>query len=139
MNNSSEGGNNLLQQLRAASLRAVAEQRELQQRQEIQDRADADRILAALPAIAMSAAEGGRFEVSLMEVSYEGKPHWVSGNGFTVFPHQLVGPSRFVYEQCLDQGFQPQLRCYWQRVRKRVSRIVCQLVIQWGEGADSMP
>jgi hypothetical protein len=136
---STDGEEPILHQLRAASRRAVAEQQELLARQENQDRSDAQRILAALPAIAMSAAEGGRYEVSLMEVSYEGKPHWLSGNGFTVFPEQLVGPSRFVFEQCTQQGFDPQLRCYWQRVRKRVSRIVCQLVIHWGDGADSTP
>lgn len=123
----------LLQQLRAVAQQAAEHERQEAERQQHEARRDAERILEALPAIAMAAAAGGRFEVSLMEVRYDGSPQWVLGQGFTVTPDQLSGASRFVYDACLERGFSPQLRCYWQRVRRRVSRIVCQLVIRWDE------
>ncbi len=125
----------LVEKLRSVAEQAAAQERQEAERQEHEARLDAERILDALPAIAMAAASGGRFEVSLMEVRYTGAPQWVLGQGFTVTPGQLTGASVYVYEACVARGFSPQLRCYWQRVRRRVSRIVCQLVIRWDEPA----
>ncbi len=121
----------LLVALRQTASTAIAELQARLEREEEAVRQDADRILEALPAIAHAAAEGGRFEVSLMEVAYDGRPHWVHGHGFVVYPAQLAGASRLVYEDVARRGFRPELRCFWQRVRRRVSRIVCQLVVHW--------
>lgn len=95
------------------------------------ERAAAERIIADIPSIASAEAAQGRQTAAIMVVGYAGRPQFEPGVGYTLDAAALSGPSKVVWDYCVEQQLAPHLAPRWTTLESGIHRIDFLLCITW--------
>lgn len=111
----------------AARARAEAER----VRREAAEREAARGIIEAIPGRAEDEASRGKTCLAVMEVTYVERPVWTDDNQYALDPSSLSGPSRYVWDWCVENALEPMLVPRWTSLESGVHRIDFSLVVRW--------
>ncbi len=100
-------------------------------RRDAAERAEAQAIVASIPKRAEEEANAGRTYLVVMDVTYDERPVFTDPGEFVLDPRALTGPSRHVYEWCLNEGLQPTLVSRWTSMDSDIHRIDFSICVTW--------
>jgi hypothetical protein len=100
-------------------------------RRETAERAAADEIISSVPQRAEDEAARGKTCLVVMDVTYVERPVWTDDNQYALDPTSLSGPSRYVWDWCVENALDPTLVPRWTSLDSGVHRIDFSLIVRW--------